>query len=132
LPVQPILNRYDSEDFRTIESNFQLMSDTFSSNDRKFSFKISSFESKIDVCGMSHICSVWLTRPDKEYWSSPEKLNDTSLEVVTNDILIAVEINGVVCYEWSLNEIYFKDNTLFKNSFITGHSVIELVGQETD
>jgi hypothetical protein len=81
---------------------------------------------------MSYVCTKWIDRPDKEYWSSPEKLNDASLEVVTNDIIIEAEINGVVCYEWRLEEVYFKDKTLFKNSFITGHSVIKLIGQEQE
>lgn len=44
-------------------------------------------------------------------------------DIVSKQSILDLEVNGHK-YKWNLNEVYFQDNTIISNKFITGHSVI--------
>ncbi len=102
------------------QDSLNLIAEKFSNDKKNISINISVIEPKIMYDKMSGILR-YISRPETEY---KQFINsEENFEFVMSKTYLDIVIDGFK-YEWMLYEVYFTDPTLFKNKFITGHSVI--------
>lgn len=107
-----------------IQTNFQIISEIFSTPEKLLKMEISSHEVDVRKWSWNVICNN-LTRPDREY-RRLRGIYDYSdmMHVIYSNMTIDILINEQVAYQWYLTEVYLLREDIVKNRFITGHSVI--------
>ncbi len=115
------INFYKLElDLNEYSGSLNKIANYFSTQDKKIQIKIKNTSITNKKMTMKEINNL-LSRPDDEI-KQFNNILQTHMVVFTNN-LIEFSINDYN-YEWSLYEVYFNDSNLFKNKYITGHSVI--------
>lgn len=101
------------------ELAFNKIAKTFSTPDKKISIDINFSKTNEIKMNMDNILK-YLSRPEDKYII--ENYNKLyKIKQIYSRINIFINEDK---YEWNLNELYFADDKLFENKFITGHSVI--------
>ena len=98
-------------------SSLKAIAKHFTTEQVKVSLKITDQVVNIRKLSMREIYRM-LSRPDDQY-----KLDNSIHSVCIANTTLGLGINDSN-YIWTLYEVYFKDDKLFTNKYITGHSVI--------
>jgi len=115
------INFFDLDlDLNNEQESLNIISNKFSSKNKKIKINIKEKAENHKELKMKEIINM-ISRPDNEY----EKLINKKFIVVERKTIIDIYINEHI-YQWNLYEVFFSDK-LFKNNFITGHSIIKKI-----
>jgi hypothetical protein len=107
-------------DLENHSESLNIIGKKFSNDKKDISLRIKYVDKKKMYLTIKKIME-YISRPETDYIKlidSPELF-----EVITSTTYIDITIDGYQ-YQWILSEMYFSDQNLFENKFITGHSVI--------
>jgi hypothetical protein len=99
-------------------NNLEILSKKISSEHKNISIKIFTQEKNVSKTHINNILNI-ISKEQDDMTNLPKKIYD----VVTEKTVIDLQVNGYK-YEWNLYGVYFLNETLVTNKFITGHSVI--------
>ncbi len=103
-------------------NNLKIISSKLSSKNKNISIKIINHEKKVSQSKINSILNL-VSKEQEDMTSLPDKYPDKYYDIVTENTILELEVNNYK-YEWNLYGVYFLDETLLVNKFITGHSVI--------
>ncbi len=100
------------------EVNLKIISNKLSSPGKKIKIKVMEYEKKVTSTFIDSITSLMSKEQDDMV-----NLPDGDYNIAIERTKLKLQINDDV-YNWNLYGVYFTDETVLSNRFVTGHSVI--------